>query len=294
VKLQVKLPGGWRTFAKTRSSRKGKFSIAGPLDWYGTHKVRVATSGRHAFKRSAQAQVWTAYPPRGNPADHAFTDADRGIRYSFDPCDTIRYAVNTDDVGPAQLAMVQIGMAQISAATGIKVKYVGASHQIPFLTGQTRLPKGQDLLIAWATEQEIPAFPTTPAIGFGGPVWVRKARDGRGRPVTKILESGVVLDTNAYADTTTYSQSYWSTKPTWGEVILHELGHAFGLAHVPATDEIMYPGAGHGAYPDGTFRGLYDAGDLAGLATNGLGQGCFRLARHRETAERVLPPAPQP
>ena len=45
VKLQVKLPGGWHTFASTKSSKKGKFAISGTLDWYGSHKVRVSTRG---------------------------------------------------------------------------------------------------------------------------------------------------------------------------------------------------------------------------------------------------------
>ena len=34
VKLQVKLPGGWHTFASTKSSKKGKFAIAGTLNFY--------------------------------------------------------------------------------------------------------------------------------------------------------------------------------------------------------------------------------------------------------------------
>jgi hypothetical protein len=80
-------------------------------------------------------------------------------------------------------------------------------------------------------------------------------------------------------------------------VILHELGHAFGLQHVAATDEIMYPAAGNGPYPGGTFAGLYDAGDLTGLATNGLGQGCFHQVRSFRVGDRggpVAVPAPQP
>jgi hypothetical protein len=125
-------------------------------------------------------------------------------------------------------------------------------------------------------------------------VRLREATDGRGRPVTEIREAAVVLDSDAYADTDTYSQSYLATRPTWGEVVLHELGHAFGLDHVSATDEIMYPDIGVGRYPDGTFRGQYDAGDLAGLATNGLGQGCFGAARHREAAAPLAAPPPQP
>jgi hypothetical protein len=58
----------------------------------------------------------------------------------------------------------------------------------------------------------------------------------------------------------------------------------------------MYWQAGNGVYPDGYFRGLYDAGDLTGLATDGLGQGCFRkVNRFREGAPaRIQAPQPLP
>jgi len=295
VRLQVKLPGKWDTFGSAKTNKRGKFSISGRLDWYGEHKVRVFVAGRHRFKKTTKVQISASYAPRGNPADHVFTTGERGLRYSFDPCETIKYVVNADDVGPFGITLAQIGMAQLSYATGIKVKFIGTSHQIPFQTEETKLPANQDLLIAWADEAELPAFVTTPAIGFGGPSWVRPARDGRGRPILMTTQAAVVLDTNAYFSGV-YTQGYYGTKPAWGEVILHELGHASGLAHVGATDEIMYPGAGNGPYPDGTFQGLYDAGDLAGLATNGLQQGCFHKVRNfREGAERtVAAPAPQP
>jgi hypothetical protein len=294
VALQVRLPSGWRTFGQARSAPTGRFAVSGRLDWYGTHRIRLTTTGQHPFRRVTTARVLPTYLPRGDPADHAFTDADRGVRYSFDPCEPVRYAVNTDAVGADQLPLIRLGIDQVAAATGIEMRYVGVSHQVPFGTGTTRLPPGQDLLVAWATGAEVPGLLTPGALGLSGPVLLRGASDGRGRPVTEIREAAVVLDAEDYADTTTYSQSYLSTRPTWGEVILHELGHAFGLDHVQATDEIMYPDAGAGSYPDGTFRGQYDAGDLAGLATNGLGQGCFGPARHREAAAALAAPPPQP
>ena len=298
VKLQVKLPGGWRTFAKTRSSRKGKFAIGGTLDWYGRHKVRVSTTGRQAFNRSTKVTVLTPYVPRGNPADRAFTVGaqrpDKGLRYSFNPCKTVKYVVNADDVGPGGIYLAQLGMAQLSWATGIKVKYVGTSHQIPFQADETRLPAGQDLLIAWADEAELPAFVTTPAVGFGGPVTVKRARDGAGRRILMSTQSAVALDTNAYLSGI-YTQGYFGPNPPWGKVILHEIGHAFGLAHVTPADEMMHPGSVL-PYPDGSYAALYGAGDLAGLATNGLGQGCFRKDnRSREEAPaRIRAPQPLP
>ncbi|QIG45458.1 hypothetical protein G5V58_24325 [Nocardioides anomalus] len=293
VKLQVKAGKKWISFGKTKSDKKGKFAISGALDWYGVHKVRVSTSGRKAFHKGTKVSVATPYAPRGNPADHAFTLSSQGQRYSFNPCKTIRYVVNADDVGPTGIALAQAGMEQMSMATGIDVKYVGTSHTIATADGRwPKLPKGQDFLISWATEAEVPEFVTTPAIGFGGPRLVYYGRDAHGKHVGLTTQAGIVLDTDAYFSGV-YDQSYLGTKPAWGETILHEIGHAMGLAHFEATDEIMYPGAGRGVYPDGYFRGLYGAGDLAGLATNGLDQGCITKASRPRVSARMATPRMQ-
>ena len=108
-------------------------------------------------------------------------------------------------------------------------------------------------------------------------------------------QSAVVFDTNKWFSTD-LDWAFLGTKPLWGEVMLHEFGHAFGLDHSNGADEIMYWQAGNGVYPDGYFRALYGAGDLAGLATNGLGQGCFRTVRgFREGAPaRIQAPQPLP
>jgi hypothetical protein len=294
VKLQVKLRGGWHTFASTKSSRKGKFAITGTLNWYGSHKVRVSTSGRHRFNRSTSVNVLMYYAPRGNPADHVFLNH-RGVRYSFDPCKTVRYVVNADDVGPNGILLAQIAMAQASAATGIPVKFVGTSHQIPFQTDNTRLSRRQDMLIAFADEAEMPDFVTRSALGFGGPVQLHAARDGRGRRVWESTQSAAVFDTNKWFSGD-LDWSFLGKKPLWGEVMLHEFGHAFGLDHSNGADEIMYWQAGNGVYPDGYFRGLYAAGDLKGLATDGLGQGCFRRVNRfgKGVAARIQAPRPLP
>jgi hypothetical protein len=290
VKLQVKAAKKWITFGKTKSNKRGKFAISGSLDWYGVHKVRVSTSGRKAFHKATKVSVATPYAPRGNAADHAFLLSGQGQRMSFNPCKTIRYVVNADDVGPAGIALAQAGMQQMSMATGIQVKYVGTSHTIATADGQwPKLPKGQDFLISWATEAEVPEFVTTPAIGFGGPRELFYGRDGHGNKLALTTQAGVVLDTDAYFSGV-YDQSYSGTKPAWGETILHEIGHAMGLDHFGATDEIMYPSAGRGVWPDGVFRGLYGAGDLGGLAAQGLDQGCITKARSPRVSARIATP----
>ncbi len=139
----------------------------------------------------------------------------------------------------------------------------------------------------------MPDFVTRSALGFGGPVQLHAARDGRNRPVWESRQSAVVFDTNKWFSDD-LERSFLGTKPLWGEVMLHEIGHAFGLDHSNGADEIMYWQAGNGVYPDGYFRGLYAAGDLAGLAKDGLGQGCFRTVRHFKDGARARIQAPQP
>jgi hypothetical protein len=67
-----------------------------------------------------------------------------------------------------------------------------------------------------------------------------------------------------------------SANPTMGELILHEVGHALGLDHVPASPQEIMNGRGYYQYPDGYYKGLYNLGDLNGLSKVGLKQGCLR------------------
>jgi hypothetical protein len=288
VLLQVKVPGRWKTFAKTKSDKKGKFAISGSLDWYGTHKVRVTTKGKKGFSKRKKVTVSTAYPLRGNPSDYKFL-SDSGLRFMWNPCKTVRYAVNADDVGPNGIAMVQQAMLQVSAATGIKTKYVGTSSQIPNVGGRDKLPKGQDLLVAWGDKNEVPEFQGS-AIGYAGPEYAYRARTAKGKSVWMTTQATVALETDAY-NSGDFTQGFIGPKPAWAEVVLHEIGHAFGLDHSNGTEEIMYFQAGAGVWPDGLFRGLYSAGDLTGLKKVGLDNGCVRKVRSR-TGAKILSPGP--
>ncbi len=59
--------------------------------------------------------------------------------------------------------------------------------------------------------------------------------------------------------------------PTWGRVLLHELGHLLGLGHVRSTANLMHHQLGAHTSPSATFG----TGDRIGLDTVGRKAGCI-------------------
>lgn len=286
VQVQVKTKGRWVTIGAKRSKRSGKFRVRARLDWYGEHRIRVRAAGRGPrFVKKTRASVSPGYAPVGNPADYDLLGTTTSDTWRFNPCSTVRYKVNADDTGQAGLDAAQQAMAQLSYATGITVKYTGTTHMIPAADESARLPRRTDLVIAWGTHAEVPAFAAMNADGLGGPrrgVW---ARAGRGPRVNMTTEAGVTLLTENYGSY--YTPGFESTgTPGIGHLLLHEIGHAFGLDHSAGADEMMYAGQ-WSPEADGVYRSRLAAGDLAGLGRLGLGQGCLRPIRGR------LQPRPQ-
>jgi hypothetical protein len=72
-----------------------------------------------------------------------------------------------------------------------------------------------------------------------------------------------------------------TTEPM-GLVLIHELGHAFGLDHFADNIQVMHPG---NRPPDvGGYYSRYEAGDLAGLRSLGASKGCLTRYRGRYQA----------
>jgi len=174
---------------------------------------------------------------------------------TWDPCKPIRYEVNIAGGPPKAVALVAGAISDVSRRTGLKFEYDG-------LTGARPRWKSSDLplfaahrpaLVSWATESEVSQLAGRVA-GIGGSL-PQPARDGRLRYVT----GGVTLDSASF----TALNRRPDGRALERAIVLHELGHLVGLAHVSDQAELMNA--------DNVGQLDYGPGDRAGLAKLGDG-----------------------
>jgi hypothetical protein len=197
-----------------------------------------------------------------NDGPHAFLNVDsHGRPLRFDPCHIIHYVVHVGD-GPVNgVAIVQQGVDDVSRATGLTFHYDGTTDKMVSVGRAPHL--GDPVWIGWATKSETQAFAdatgnSPDAVGVGGPI---EATQGNGRR-QYVGGSVVLLPTDEVGPG-------FGPGATEGNVLLHELGHLVGLAHVNDSDEIMNPSTSS-LSPNG-----YNVGDLEGLGLLGASQGCL-------------------
>ncbi|MCW2835008.1 MAG: hypothetical protein JWN68_2961 [Nocardioides sp.] len=277
VQLQVKWSDGWHTIDKSKTKKKGTFTITGTLDWYGAHKVRVVVPQARRDKakvfKTKKFTVTTSWVPRGSRSSY-LRMSHKGYNFQWDPCDTIKYRVNTGYAGEAAIAFTQEAVTRLERATGFKAKYVGTTSAVPL--DDKRYPKGTDMVIAWAHQNDYPEL--VEAVGRGGPGRLAPARRrSTNKIVLDIKQPGVTMNM-AYAGQYPFAYDFPTDEPM-GLVLIHELGHAFGLDHFADDIQVMHPGDRSPA-PTG-YHANFEAGDLAGLRAQGAQGGCLKPYRNR-------------
>ncbi|HEU4354966.1 MAG TPA: hypothetical protein VFT27_05205, partial [Actinomycetota bacterium] len=160
--------------------------------------------------------------------------------------------------------------ARVSAATGIEFVEVGTTtrtvDQQMGRAFQSRIP-GEErfypILIEWVEHEHFDFVAETHrAAAFGIPF------PGFGDLARTYVSGAIAMDAGDELPPG-FGQRY-----SRGVVLMHELGHVMGLAHVGSTDEIMWsPDKSDARFPD-LFQTDWGPGDLQGLAALGRDAGC--------------------
>jgi hypothetical protein len=201
----------------------------------------------------------TGEPTRGVDYEFGRTNAD-GSPARWNPCEPITWRFNPQGAPSYALADVTTALATVTAASGLTFAYAGTTTDRPFRHGAEH-PDGEDLLIGFGTPAEYPDRLSGTTVGSAGPWSSAPVVDGVRGPWE--LVAGDVLLSATHGLPAGHKAG-----PSFGNLVLHELGHALGLAHVDAPQQLMSPTLSL-VSPAGL-----GAGDRAGLRQLGSAAGC--------------------
>ncbi|WP_456567930.1 matrixin family metalloprotease [Blastococcus sp. SYSU DS0539] len=178
---------------------------------------------------------------------------------AYDPCRPIHYVIRPDNAPAGGEALIHEAFVRISGVTGLQFVYDGATAESASDARESFQPdrygdRWAPVLVSWQTEVETPEFATGTA-GLAGSASVEPP----GGP--RVFVTGTVqLDAAAFADMLADPVRLAGARA----VVLHELGHLVGLAHVADAGQLMYPSTS--AVLD------FAPGDLSGLVELGRGE----------------------
>lgn len=183
------------------------------------------------------------------------------IRYN--PCEPVHYVINPSRAPEGGVTDIKEGIATVSEETGIEFIYDGLTKEPITLKrpiyqpGRYGRERWAPLLFGWVPK-ELLLKKNRHALGAGGSAYEKNQAGNL------VYVSGIVsLNAEAELD------PGFDEGETWGDVVLHELGHVVGLDHVEDVSQVMYAEitAGPAKWGDGDLAGLAKLGRSAGCVT---------------------------
>jgi hypothetical protein len=201
----------------------------------------------------------TTFPTGGGTYQFAGRQVDGITPVAYDPCRPIHYVVRPDNEPAVGDRLIDNAVATISQLTGLTFTDDGVTDEAPEDQRQPFQPdrygdRWAPVLISWDTVAEEADFVTDVA-GLGGSL---STSAGNGPLV--YVTGAVKLDAAQFIQLLSLPGGETAARA----IVLHELGHVVGLAHVDDPTQLMYPAVQPGVYE-------FAAGDRAGLARLGTG-----------------------
>jgi hypothetical protein len=203
-----------------------------------------------------------AAPPGKGGFTFENVQADRRTPVGWDPCRPVRYVVRGTAPAGAERIVAE-AVAQIGEAAGLRFDFVGRTDEEPVARRAPYQPerygkRWAPVLVAWSTPTQTPAL-AGDTMGLGG-AWRFPEPTERGWGRQAYVTGSVVLDRPQFVEMLSASRP--EAAAVARAVVVHELGHVLGLAHVTERRELMYPET----QPEVTSL---RAGDRRGLAALG-------------------------
>ncbi len=258
--LQRRFPDAWRVADGKAERTDSGLKLRVPSDQYGEFSYRVvARDGRRTVSasESTNVRVRPTYDPRGRKRSYEFL---YDQRTRWESCRPIRWKFNDSRAPRRGLEQVKAGVRRVHAATGLEFDYVGKSDRKANPYGDNI--SGATLVIGWRSARTFRRYVnSSQVVGLAGQRFASGYRDAQG-PVYRTLQGGVILNAAHRLG------GGFGKGTTWGEVIVHELGHIVGLDHASSQKQVMY-------YSTTDFNANLGKGDLRGMRQLGDTRGCL-------------------
>jgi Matrixin len=226
---------------------------------------------------ASSASTSTSATPSPSPSpvwrkriDGAFkfldTEGEAPIRWN--PCGSITYAVNTAGAGGRRvLRDLDVALERVTRATGISFVPAGTSRE-SFEGAYRRMRYGRfgrkaELIVIWVDHDDYRDI-TRHLRGLHSSIAFAKTMAGLYANRDEYFGGIIVMDSDANPFLG------FSYRYAHGTVLLHELGHIMGLAHVKDRDQVMYRGSDPNYSVDD-----FGPGDREGLRRLGHEAGCL-------------------